>query len=45
MKTPANIHISSVERLLRDGIITPEEYKAILNRIAELNCESLQKDK
>lgn len=33
MKTPLNIHISSVDRLYNDGIITKEEYEAIMLRI------------
>lgn len=33
MKTPLNIHISSVDRLYNDRIITQEEYETIMLRI------------
>lgn len=33
MKTHVNIHMSSVERLYNDGLITDNEYKKIMDRI------------
>lgn len=39
MKTPLNIHMSSVDRLYNDGIITKEEYEAIMLRIIAENVK------
>lgn len=34
MKTPITIHISAVDRLYNDSMITDNEYKTIMERIA-----------
>lgn len=35
MKTPLNIHITAVERLLKDGFITKDEYENIMTRLIQ----------
>lgn len=44
MKTPLNIHISSVDRLYNDGIITKEEYESIMLRIVSKKVEEKEKE-
>lgn len=35
MRRSASIHLATVERLLEDKIITPEEYVDLVSRIAQ----------
>lgn len=40
MKTPINIHITSLDRLLSDGLVNKKEYEDIMLRIISARLES-----
>lgn len=44
MKTPINIHITAVDRLYNDKIITSEEYKVIMERLITEKVNSQKGD-
>lgn len=45
MKTPTSVHISSLERLYFDELVTDTEYQKIMSRIVAVNVEEKRKEK
>lgn len=43
MRTPVKIHMSSVERLYDDDIITSKEYESIMKKLAAI--KTLEKER
>lgn len=40
MTTPIQIHVSSIERLYSDSLITDDEYKRIMNRLISASLKA-----
>lgn len=40
MTIPIQIHVSSIERLYSDNLITDEEYKRIMNRLISASLKA-----